>query len=441
MVMADNVTASIDGHPQTATRVNITAAEWDAMRNLTLKVYVEFPSALPVPGSSPTTVGPPLAAGQTLWERVVAVREVGPSAYNMSLLHPHKRVDYSVLPAALLPSASLVIAKVAGYDNASLGLPPPSQRFPLLTYAGDRVLVAATQLSHCRTRRFAPTARWMDVVAFVLTAVSSGAWVRPSGDLWTPIVTASYARDEPLPADAERLALQRGVQFYRNARLLPTYRRATDLARIACSANPTSADCGKFARLDPPFDSPHSGDGQLGVFEGLTSDIAVDGTQPQSLGVRCDCVTESSAAFAVRGVVLGNASDLRVAQNLLNYGHIHAGYHQPWAVGAGPDIVKRRDWIAAGEAFGIMSWTTSDNAYEEFYKDDDARGLLGAIVTAGALKSPRWHTTLATASLANLRVTPRDGFGPSSSGLAALVGGAVGTDSWRDVYDSEGTPV
>ena len=72
-----------------------------------------------------------------------------------------------------------------------------------------------------------------------------------------------------------------------------------------------------------------------------------------------------------------------MAQNLLNYGHIHSGYHQPWAVGAGANIVSQRDWIAAGDGFGLMAWTTADAAYEKFYKDDDARGLLGAIVTAG----------------------------------------------------------
>lgn len=78
-----------------------------------------------------------------------------------------------------------------------------------------------------------------------------------------------------------------------------------------------------------------SGDGQLGVFEGLTSDIAMDGSQPLSPGIRCDCVTETSAAFATRAILTGSTADAAVATNLLNFGHIHAGFSQPWAVGGG----------------------------------------------------------------------------------------------------------
>ena len=40
------------------------------------------------------------------------------------------------------------------------------------------------------------------------------------------------------------------------------------------------------------------------------------------------------------------------------------------------------------------------------YKDDDARGLLGAIATAALLKSERWHSTITTATLGNLRIFP-----------------------------------
>jgi hypothetical protein len=66
-------------------------------------------------------------------------------------------------------------------------------------------------------------------------------------------------------------------------------------------------------------------------------------------------------------------------------------------------------------------------------KDDDARGLLGAITTAGVLKSDRWHTTIAAATLGNLRYTSRGGFGPVS-GTFDHIG------DWRDTYNSEGTP-
>ena len=79
--------------------------------------------------------------------------------------------------------------------------------------------------------------------------------------------------------------------------------------------------------------------------------------------MRCDCVSESSASFAVRSVITANASDALVATNLLNYGHLHSGYHQPWAVGGGaPDIYTEdhtkdsRPWVVSGDAFGLMAW-------------------------------------------------------------------------------------
>eukprot|EP01050_Picozoa_sp_SAG11_P014899 SAG11_NODE_1881_length_4130_cov_2.080873_3_plen_389_part_00 len=354
----------------------------------------------------------------------------------LALLHPHKKVDYVKLPQAWLPHTSLVIAKVAGYDNASFGLPLPNLTYPLLATPTPDLMVAATQLSHCRLRRFAPAERWMGVVAHILGFVSGGAWKAPGGSgLWIPSVTASYTRDETLPADAERQALIRGVQFYRNARLMPNYQRAVQLTMLKGAKEGSAA----FARLSPPFQQAMSGEGQLGVFEGLTSDISVTGKQPQSNGMRCDCVTETSASFAVRSVVTANTSDVTVAQNLLNYGHQHAGYSQPWAVGA--QSADGRPWVVSGDAFGIMSWATRDEAYELMYKDDDARGLLGAVATAALLKSERWHSTIATATLGNLRISSKNGFGFSSGGLKALVGADFSPAAgWRKIYDSTATP-
>lgn len=330
-------------------------------------------------------------------------------------------VDYAVLPDDMLSKSALVLARVAGYDTACYGL-KGTQAYPFLALPAPNLLVAATQLSHARRRRFAPSDRWMQVVpvapalasqslcfcaaglaaaqhcqpmlnrqvaAYVLTFVSGGIWRPPGGALWTPVVTASHGPAGPLPVDAERQALERGVQFYRNARLLPDVSRAVALGMLyALPAEEQPDALRKYTRLAPPYEAPVSGDGQLGVFEGLTSDIDITGQQPQCPGVRCDCVTETSASFAARGVLTGNASDQLVSTNLLNFGHLHSGYHQQWALGAGaPDsqnvVRANRPWIVSGDAFGVKSWTTSDHAYRLFYSDDDARGLLGAVCTAG----------------------------------------------------------
>jgi hypothetical protein len=117
------------------------------------------------------------------------------------------------------------------------------------------MMVAATQLSHCRTRRFSPSIQWMGVVAHILSFVSNGKWSAGAGagavagagagvdsisagsyskavensappptppPLWTPSVRASFSSTEQLPPSASKDALFRGVEMYRASRLLPT---------------------------------------------------------------------------------------------------------------------------------------------------------------------------------------------------------------------------
>ena len=204
-VLAEAMLPSNPGKPQTASGTNVTEAEWAAIRAKKLSVYLEFPGSLPG--------GAPLPVAQTVFERVVVSAKAGlpsgapPAALgHLRLLHPHKLVDFAVLPAALLPKADLALAKVAGYDTAVFGLPPANETHPFLVAASPELLVAATQLSYCRRRRFAPSDRWMAVVAHIFGVVSGGHW-KPSDTaepLWVPAVGPSFGKQEALPADAER---------------------------------------------------------------------------------------------------------------------------------------------------------------------------------------------------------------------------------------------
>jgi hypothetical protein len=452
LVMAEAMLPSNPGLPQNHTGTQVTHAEWASIQSKGLLVYLEFPASLPGGG----TTQQQLQVAQTKFERVVVAAEggLGPALGHLDLLHPHKLIDFVVLPGELLPEAELALAKVAGYDNATFGL-PPNGTYPFLVSpaATPKLLLAATQLSYCRRRRFAPSNRWMAVAERILNFTSGGAWAAArtstsASQLWIPTVGASFNRSESLPEDAERQAVLRGVDFYRNARLLPDAQRAVQLGMLfGMNVSEQAEALRRYARLASPYEANASGDGQLGIFEGLTSDIDIYGKQPQSNGVRADCVTESSASFAVRAQLSGNKSDARVATNLLNYGHIHSGYHQPWAVGAGqPDpyiqqhLKATRPWVVSGDAFGLMAWTTMDHSYVEYFSDDDARGLLGAVATAGLLRSERWHSTIATAVLGNLRNTPEDGFAPGSAGFAQMVD-AQSFDpqhGWRKQFDSPG---
>ena len=299
-------------------------------------------------------------------------------------------------------------------------------------------MVAATQISRARRRRFSPSAGWMHVVWRILTfcaGSSPSPWLPSTKPLWTASVTASFSATEPLGPDAELQCLRRGVEFFQRASLVLSSAQATQLADLDCGGtggqSSSKTACYEFAANDPPFNNT-AGMGQLGIFEGFTSSIDVDGRQLRSLGIRQDCVAETSASFAVKALVAKNSTDRRVATNLLNYAHIHSGFHQPWIVGAGDAIRTARPWTT-GDGFGLLAWTTADNAYEEFYKDDDARGLLGAVATAGLLQTPRWHTTIATGVLGNLRQTTVNGFGPASERFATI----VSSGGWEKTYNSK----
>ena len=65
LVMAEGMHPSNPGVPQSNTTTIVTNSEWEVCKNLSLRVYVEFPSRLPAAGSAT------LPVAQTLWERIV----------------------------------------------------------------------------------------------------------------------------------------------------------------------------------------------------------------------------------------------------------------------------------------------------------------------------------------------------------------------------------
>lgn len=400
LVLADNISPANPGHPNINATTAVTTAQWEEIKAKQLKVYIEFPRALPGAMAAMEVETVALKANQTLWERAVvsAPGGLGAELEHLALLHPHKYVDYVQLPTTYTSRADLVLARVAGYDNASLGL-PSSGVWPLLVRPTPTLMVAATQLSHCRTRRFAPNGRWVAVAVHVLSFVTDGRWKQPlEVPLWTPAISATFDPDESLPANAELHAVLRGVDFYRRARLMPGGARANQLAMISVQKN--AANQRAFARMAPPFDvgANISGDGRLGIFEGLLSDIDVDGTQLQSNGVRSDCVIEASAAFAVLAAVTGQSMDSRTATNLLDYGLVHSGMRQPWAVG---EIASDpRPWVLSGDGFGLINCLEKEGLW---YSDGDARDILAAVSSAGLLQTDRYDTMIATSTLAALR--------------------------------------
>ena len=110
-----------------------------------------------------------------------------------------------------------MLARVAGFDKAVYGLPTEGVK-PILFKApeGD-VLVSTTKLSQFVTGRYEPVKSWGIVWTWILE------WLRPTAPVrlgeFKPAVRPSFGPRQPLPADAEIQAFQRGVEWYSQAKL------------------------------------------------------------------------------------------------------------------------------------------------------------------------------------------------------------------------------
>jgi len=357
-----------DGYPAKTTVIAPALLEAAAAKKL--RLYVEYPAALPG-----LEVGPPR---QTVWERaVVASDAFGPSAPKLRILAIH---DCRFVPTKA-GEPLIVLARVAGFDEAVFGL--PGATFPVLFEHGEgRMLVATTKLSQFVTARYGPQAAWAVIWGHVLS------WLRGGGPAqklsWTPTVRPTYGRDGALARDVEQRAFRRGAEWFRRAPL----------------------------RAGPP------GSCRDGLLEGYTSRVRLDGSQPVRRQLRNDCMGESSLALAIAGAVTGDAQFLEAAANL-------------------NDFIYTRSVLAQGPradpnhpAFGLVGWTTG-SARDTYYGDDNARSLLGTMGVAALVKSDRWDKPLLRCILANFRTCGRFGFRGN-----ALTTASLQQRGWRRYYNA-----
>lgn len=389
-----------EGYPTQRTEVPEPLLRSALAKNL--RLYLEFPLALPG-----RTFGPVRPAG---WERaVVATDFFGAKLPAHRILAIH---DCYVLPTTAA-DAPLVLAKVAGFDTAVYGL--PKETVPLLFEHNDRTLVATTSLSRFMTARYAPVAAWQRVWTRILE------WLCPGENVpqlhWTPQVRPAYGKDEPLPPDAERQALRRGVAWYESARMLihPSWAETYDTVARHWPD-----------RVGPrPTDAQPSGDGSLGVLEGFSSRINADGEQPVRWWRRHDCNGEAAGGMALASRALSDPV---------------------WAARAAhvADFLYTRSILSQGNradpghpAFGLFGWNDVPlyhgnlDGYGVYYGSDNARGLLGVIATAAALKVERWDERILQGLLANLRITGTLGFQPNRIDEPELV-----QRGWRSFHEA-----
>lgn len=363
-----------DDYPAKPTALDAAMFKTAAAKNL--RLYVEYPGFLPG-----LEVKPPR---RTALERAVVAADVfAPALEPMHLLAIH---DCHFVEVAA-PNPLLVVAKVAGFDKAVYGLEGTPAHPLLFEHAPGRVLVSTTKLSQFVTARYATQAAMQALWQHVFR------WLAPDHApphlRWTPAVRPSFARDEKLPDDAARRAVQRGVDWYTNARMLlgPEGRKLYDQWRTTGQIN-----AAEFTGPLPPESVP-VGDGRHGVLEGINSRIGHDGTQPVRWWLRSDCNGESTAAFALRWKLDGDKRSREVAANLLDWVYFNSGLFQ----------------TDPGKAnCGLLYWAPDNQ--QALYQDNDIKAILGGIATAGVFDSDRWDESLARNILGNFRTTGCLGF-------------------------------
>lgn len=343
----------------------------DNIRKKKLKVYAEY-----------TTINTDvIAVARSLdLERVVVTKKGYFRDLDlMSLL----AVNGSYILPAKAPDPLLVVAKVAGFDKAVYGLSQTST-MPLLYQYNEDILAATVPLSNFATGRFAPETAWKHVWESILTDLTGkGCHFGP----WLSYVSPLYTKDAPLDQQARLTSVKRGIDWFFNGHFLidASWEKEWLEKYMGDGAMPVGPEL--------PWNMKN-GDGRRGILEGHCSYIYHDGKQKYRYWLRNDVQGESSMAFALSGKLLGNAEYGQIAENLSDFSFER--FRQ------GP----RND--PKSPSYGLLSWSVTNPGV--YYGDDNARSILGTIVTAAVLGKDKWNTKVIENILANFRTTGRLGF-------------------------------
>jgi len=341
--------------------LDVPAEVFEAAARKGLRLYVEFPGALPG-----RKVGKPK---RPRFERAVVASDFfGPDLAALRIL----QLGAMCYVPVEAPDAYLVAARVAGFDKAVYGL--PKNTTPLLFLHAPNVLVGTTGFSHFRRARFAPKdalqALWKGVFSWL-------AGQAPQPLDWQPLARPSFGRQDKLPADAQRQAILRGLAWYDKAGLIT---------------------------------GPAPGDGSKGIIEGVRSRFKPDGSQFISKVIRGDCVSESAMTLALGTKLGGPARYGQIAQNALDYYLFESAVRK----------AERAD--PAHGAYGLIA-SGEGGWLKANYGDGNAKIMFGTLATAALLDTDRWDEAIMMCLLANLRTTGIHGFRGGRIDVPALAGG------------------
>lgn len=246
----------------------------------------------------------------------------------------------------------LGLARVAGYDKAVFGL--PKAFYPLLFShpENENVLVCSSCLSNFVRARYAPKAAWEMVWEGLLRWLTNGGQIF---DLtWKPVAATAYTREEPLPPNAESLALEGIYHWFRNHAL-------------------------------------YGIDTKKGVVEGYESAIDYEGRQTVRTWARGDCIGESAMVMAYQWAMEKDPDKKLLSSEIMDYV-------------VSPDFFQGD---TESPMYGLNNWSERNPV---FYGDDNARVLLSGLACRKLLQDTRWDEKILTCLLANLRTTNKLGF-------------------------------
>ncbi|EKJ91833.1 hypothetical protein QR305_02092 [Bacteroides finegoldii] len=374
----------------------VTSEDLALIQSKSLRVFMDFPQQ----------IGEHLCVKTDTMEleRIVVCDSLTPQLPSMALMAFHRCVLKELDQTS--DSTYLVAAKVAGFDKAVYGL-VNTPVHPLLYQLNNHLMVAATSISNFAACRYLPEQRVQSMFEYIMSWLLHKEGVTFSS--WLTYVSPSYTITEPLPEDAGKQSIAKGVEWYYNGHFLvhPSWKKDWADKYMGDGLMPVGPEL--------PADMP-DGDGSLGVLEGHMSGIYHDGKQQYRYWMRDDVQGESSYAFAAAGDLLGKQDYLKVSSNLLDY-----------------SFREYRDSVRnnpQSPSYGLLGWSYTHKG--TYYGDDNARSILGSLAASAIMKNTSWDKQMVECIIGNFRTTGKNGFRGGN-----ILDSDLQKNGWRNYFNSD----
>lgn len=381
------------GYPETTTIISSEIEKEIKSKNI--RCYAEFVSAV---GDSVISSKP---EELHLERAVVSSNILGGELYPCTILG----LNHSfILPVKGCP-ALIVTAKVIGFDRAELGLDETPVN-PLLFFFNDNILLASSKLSGFASQRFTPEKLWNQTFEYITGWVTHSEKT-PKFKNRLSYVQPMYDSVHPLTAEERRKSIEKGIEWFYNGHFF-----LSEESKPVFDKYETSYAYGPALVSDTK-----DGDGSMGVLEGHGSVIRYDGKQDYRYWLRNDVQGEVAFAMSVAGKYLNKPEYMKVAENITNMSF---------------DLFtrgSRRD--KSNPNYGLMSWI---NLYPNiYYGDDNARALLGYIMTEKFVQNEEWRRKITECIIANFRTSSVQGY----RGSPGMLEEDITRNGWRHYYESD----